>query len=212
MTEGVETRSILLVDDNADDRARVHRLLRGHRRKYAIVDCASGAEALAILRKGETHFDCALLDQYLSDMEGVEVLNRLRGSRGQVPLPVTMLTGHGNDAAAAYALELGAEDYLLKDEVTPHALVRSIENVIEKFEIRHELESQRAAIELRNDRLESMRAEAESRLAELAAVTRELLVPEIEWQVNEEQRRKLDRIRAASRHLLDLISDALRTR
>ncbi|HET9002666.1 MAG TPA: response regulator [Gemmatimonadaceae bacterium] len=233
MTEVVETRAILLVDDNADDRARVHRMLRGHRRQYEIVDCVSGAEALAILKKGETHFDCALLDQYLSDMEGVEVLNRLRGSRGQVPLPVTMLTGHGNDAAAAYALELGAEDYLLKDEVTPHALVRSIENVIEKFEIRRELESQRAAIELRNDRLESMRAEAESRLADLAAATQardrfvammshemrtplnailgyaELLELEIEGQINDGQRRNLDRIRVGSRHLLDLINDVL---
>ena len=232
MTEA-ETRSILLVDDNADDRARVHRLLRGHRRTYEIVDCASGAEALAILKKGETHFDCALLDQYLSDMEGVEVLNRLRGSRGQVPLPVTMLTGHGNDAAAAYALELGAEDYLLKDEVTAHGLARSIENVIEKFEIRRELESQRAAIELRNDRLESMRAEAEARLADLAAATQardrfvammshemrtplnailgyaELLELEIEGQINDGQRRNLDRIRVGSRHLLDLINDVL---
>ena len=141
MTEPAETRSILLVDDNADDRTRVHRLLRGHARRYEIVDCASGAEALAILRRGDTHFDCVLLDQYLSDMEGVELLNRLRGPGGQVPLPVTMLTGHGNDAAAAYALELGAEDYLLKDEVTAHALVRSIENVIEKFDIRRERES-----------------------------------------------------------------------
>ncbi|HWE43412.1 MAG TPA: response regulator [Gemmatimonadaceae bacterium] len=232
MTE-VAARSILLIDDSADDRARVHRLLRGHRRRYEIVDCASGAEALAIVKKGETHFDCALLDQYLSDMEGVELLNRLRGSRGHVPLPVTMLTGHGNDASAAYALELGAEDYLLKDEVTAHALVRSIENVIEKFEIRRELESQRAAIELRNERLESMRAEAEARLADLAAATQardrfvammshemrtplnailgyaELLELEIEGQINEGQRRNLDRIRVGSRHLLDLINDVL---
>ena len=212
MTRAADTRSILLVDDSADDRARVHRLLRGHRRKYEIVDCASGAEALAILEKGEAHFDCALLDQYLSDMEGVEVLNRLRGSGGQLALPVTMLTGHGNDAAAAYALELGAEDYLLKDEVTSHALVRSIENVIEKFEIRRELERERTAIELRNDRLEAMRAEAESRLADLAAATQELLGPELAGRLDERQRRTLDRIRAGTRELLALINDVLDAR
>ena len=212
MTAAAETRSILLVDDSSDDRLRVHRLLRGHPRRYDIVDCASGAEAVAIVQQGEAHFDCVLLDQYLSDMEGVEVLNRLRGSRGQLPLPVTMLTGHGNDAAAAYALELGAEDYLLKDEVTAHALVRSIENVIEKFEIRRELESQRAAIELRNDRLESMRAEVEARLADLAAATEALRELEVGGRIDEEQRRSLDRIRAGSSQLLDLINGALDAR
>jgi signal transduction histidine kinase len=228
-----EHRSILLVDDNPDDRARVHRMLRGRSRRYEIVDCASGAEALEQLRRGDAHFDCVVLDQYLSDMEGVALLDALRGPNGRVPIAVTMLTGHENDAAAAYALELGAEDYLLKDEITPHALVRSIENVIEKFEIRRELEQQRAAIELRNDRLESMRDEAETRLAELAAATQardrfiammshemrtplnailgyaELLELEIEGQINEGQRRNLDRIRVGSRHLLDLINDVL---
>ena len=205
MTESTVTRSILLVDDNADDCTRVHRLLRGLTRNYEISDCASGAEALAILRRGDVHFDCMLLDQYLSDMEGIELLNRLRGAGGQVPLPITMLTGHGNDAAAAYALELGAEDYLLKDEVTAHGLARSIENVIEKFEIRRELEGQRAAIELRNERLEAMHAEAEARLAGYA----ELLGRETGGRMNEEERRNLDRIRVDIRQLLDLINDIL---
>ena len=226
-------RRILLVDDNADDRKRVERMLRGQRRRYDIVECGSGAEAIEILRAGAQQFDCIILDQYLSDMEGVEVLSRLKAPNGRVPYAVTMLTGHDSEPGAAYALELGAEDYLLKDEITAHGLVRSIENVIEKFDIRRELEEQRAAIELRNDRLESMHGEAEARLNDLAAATQardrfvammshemrtplnailgysELLELEIEGQINEGQRRNLDRIRIGSRHLLALINDVL---
>jgi signal transduction histidine kinase len=233
MTAPAARRTILLVDDNADDRKRVHRLLRGQQRRYDIVDCESGADAIAILRRGDRQFDCIILDQYLADMEGVEVLRRLQMPNGRVPYAVTMLTGHENEPSAAWALELGAEDYLLKDEITAHGLVRSIENVIEKFDIRRELEEQRAAIELRNDRLESMRSEAEARLNDLTAATQardrfvammshemrtplnailgysELLELEIEGQINEAQRRNLDRIRIGSKHLLELINDVL---
>jgi signal transduction histidine kinase len=227
-----EVRSILLVEDNADDRGRVHRLLRGHRREYHVVDCATGEDALALLGTG-THFDCVLLDHYLPDMDGNELLRRLRAATGRLPAAVSMLTGHDDDAAAARALELGAEDFLLKDALTPHALVRSIENVKEKFEIRQQLEGQRAAVELRNQRLEGLRAELEDRLAELHEATQsrdrfvammshemrtplnailgyaELLELEVEGQLNEAQRRNLDRIRVGSAHLLDLINDVL---
>ena len=165
-------------------------------------------------------------------MDGLEFLRRLRIG-GRLPVAVCMITGHEDDDAAAEALELGAEDYLLKDAVTPYALVRAIENVVEKFGIRRQLEMQRAALDLRNERLEAMRDELEARLTELSAATQardrfvammshemrtplnailgyaELLELEIEGSINEQQRRNLDRIRVGSRHLLDLINDVL---
>src|SRR6476660_3074977 len=126
-----ESRTILFVEDNPDDRLRIHRMLRGQRRDYQLVDCGTGAEAVERIRKEPSRFDCVLLDQFLPDMTGEQVLQRLREPSGRIPVAVSVLTGHDDDAAAARALELGAEDYLLKEEVTTHALTRSIENVIE---------------------------------------------------------------------------------
>ena len=233
MPQHADTRSILLVEDNPDDRSRIHRMLRGRRRQYQILDCSSGAEAVELIQRRETRFDCVLLDQYLPDMNGDEVLRRLRAATERLPVAVLLLTGHDDDDIAALALELGAEDYLLKDEVTPHALVRSIENVVEKFEIRRQLDAQWVAVELRNERLEVMRAELEVRLDELTTATRardrfvammshemrtplnailgytELLELEIEGQINVGHRRNLDRIRIGGRHLLDLVNDVL---
>lgn len=231
MADAPEARRILLVEDNPDDRARIKRMLRGHRREYVIVQCESGEEALAKL-SAEGPFDCVLLDYRLPDMDGTEFLRRLR-SGAALPVAVCMITGHEDDEVAAEVLELGAEDYLLKDAVTPYALMRAIENVVEKFEIRRQMETQRAALDVRNERLESMRQELEARLVELSAATQardrfvammshemrtplnailgyaELLELEIEGKINDQQRRNLDRIRVGSRHLLDLINDVL---
>ncbi|HEX5972177.1 MAG TPA: response regulator [Gemmatimonadaceae bacterium] len=231
MAEAPVARTILLVEDDLDDRMRVQRMLRGQRRRYQVQAAGTGEDALARLAGGE-RFDCVLLDYKLPDMDGEEFLRRLRGG-GTLPVAVCMITGEEDDGAASAALALGAEDYLLKDAVTPFALQRAIENVVEKFEIRRQLEVQRAALDVRNQRLETLRVELEARLAELSAATQardrfvammshemrtplnailgytELLELEIEGEVNEQQRRNLDRIRVGSRHLLDLINDVL---
>ena len=231
MAEAPQARRLLLVEDNPDDRARMQRMLRGHTREYRVEASASGEDALAKIAAGE-RYDCVVLDYSLPDMDGTEFLRRLR-SAGGLPVAVCMITGHEDDEAAAEVLGLGAEDYLLKDALTPYGLVRAIENVVEKFEIRRELELQRAALDIRNERLESMRQELETRLTELSTATQardrfvammshemrtplnailgyaELLELEIEGAINDNQRRNLDRIRVGSRHLLDLINDVL---
>ena len=233
MKRRADTRYILLVEDNPDDRMRVHRMLRDSRRNYEITDCTTGAETLEHIRTTGEHIDCVVLDHMLPDMDGEELLRALVKEHGRIPVPVTLLTGHEDDEQAAAAIALGAEDYLLKDSITPHSLTRSIENVIDKFEIRRQLEVQRATMVLRNASLETMRAELEDRLTELSAANHardrfiammshemrtplnailgyvELLELEIEGQITEGQRRNLDRIRVGSRHLLDLINDVL---
>ena len=226
-------RSILLVEDNPDDRVRIHRMLRGHQRQYEIVDCLNGAEALTLIERNEMRFDCVLLDYNLPDMNGAELLRRLRGAAERLPVAVSVITGHDDDTAAALSLELGAEDYLLKDEITSHALMRSIENVAERFGIRQQLHAQRVAIEQRNERLELLRAEVEAQFAELTAATQardrvvammshdmrtplnailgyaQLLALEIDGPINESQRRNLERIDFGGRHLLDLVNNVL---
>jgi signal transduction histidine kinase len=229
VTDAPRARRVLLVEDDYDECKRFSRMLRGADRRYDVVECSSGGEAVRLIRDGDRPFDCVLLDYNLPDMDGLEILRML----GRSSVAVSVLTGRDDDALAAKMLDAGAEDYLLKEGMTAHALMRSIENVIEKHEIRLQLEQQRAAAELRSRRLELTRDELQVKVTELAAATQardrfmammshemrtplnailgytELLELEIDGGLSDGQRRQLERIRVGSRHLLDLINDVL---
>jgi DNA-binding NtrC family response regulator len=97
---------VVLVDD--DDEFR--RVMSGElaRRGYAVSSVASGAAALE--RAAEV--DVIVLDLRLPDMDGIEVLKKLRGA--EVSAGVLVLTGHGTIDTAIQAVRLGAYDYLEK--------------------------------------------------------------------------------------------------
>jgi signal transduction histidine kinase len=233
MTNEALSRRILLVEDNVDDRGFIHRMLHGRRRAYRITDCVSGADAIARLREHAEDFDCVLLDYHLADRDAISVMNALRTPRGLLPLPISLLTGWDDDSIAASVLEHGAEDFLLKDALTANALVRSIENAIERFDIRCQLDAEREAVEVRNTHLEAVREQLQLKVGELAAANQsrdrfiammshemrtplnavlgyaEILELEVDGPLSVAQHRHLGRIRIGSRHLLDLIDDVL---
>lgn len=71
---------------------------------------ASGGEGLEALA-GEVP-DIILLDIFMDDMDGIQVLKRIRERHAR--LPVVLLTGYGSMTTAIEAMRLGANDYLLK--------------------------------------------------------------------------------------------------
>jgi DNA-binding response OmpR family regulator len=86
-------------------------LLKGLRAEgYVVEHAPTGAEALAIARRGE--LDLVVLDLGLGDMDGNDVLRQLRGRGGTIP--VVVLTARGEVADRVESLDLGADDYLTK--------------------------------------------------------------------------------------------------
>lgn len=226
-------RCVLLVEEEERDRAAVARALRAHGTRYTLVEATTGEAGLALCQ-GPDAPDCVLLDYFLADMTALDFLRRLRtAAGGPVPVAVAVLTAHDDDRAAAEAIEQGAEDFLRKDSVEPHSLMRAIENSIERHRIRTELENQRVEAEFRNRKLERLRDELQAKVAELADATRakdrflavmshemrtplnailgysDLLDLEMDGPLTDGQRSQLQRIRVGSRHLLDLINNVL---
>jgi two-component system nitrogen regulation response regulator NtrX len=98
---------ILIIDDEASIRTALANILEdeGHR----AVLCESGEEAIAHFAREE--YDLAILDLWLPGVDGMSVLERMRGSAAP---PVIVISGHGNVDTAVRATRLGAYDFLEK--------------------------------------------------------------------------------------------------
>jgi two-component system nitrogen regulation response regulator NtrX len=98
---------ILIIDDEPSIRTTLAGILEdeGHR----TVVCESGEEALTQFTRDD--FDLALLDLWLPGIDGLSVLERIRGAAAP---PVIVISGHGNIDTAVRATRLGAYDFLEK--------------------------------------------------------------------------------------------------
>jgi DNA-binding NtrC family response regulator len=99
---------LLLVDDEPEflepTAARLAR--RG-------VTCTTAQSGFAALKALATQtFDCAVADLRMPEMDGLQLLIRIRREYPQ--LPVVLLTGHGSVELGIRGMDLGAFDYLLK--------------------------------------------------------------------------------------------------
>lgn len=118
------TLRILLVDDHAIVRQGVRQLLLNHGVAREVVEADNGAQALASL-DGES-FDVVLLDISLPDMNGVEVLKRVK--RRAPRAPVMMFSMYREDQYAVRSLKAGAAGYLSKT-VTAAQMIEAIRQV-----------------------------------------------------------------------------------
>ena len=114
---------LLLIDDDEVDRTALIRALRQSKLAFNVVEanCAFDGLNLAL----ERHFDGILLDYLLPDANGLEVLIKLN-SMTQDQTVVVMLSRYEDEKLAQRCIELGAQDFLLKDEVNSRILSRSI--------------------------------------------------------------------------------------
>lgn len=98
---------ILVIEDEPGIRRAVERNLTGHGFDVRGADTAEGGLEL------ETRFhpDLVLLDVVLPDLEGFEVIERLRS---RTTTPIIVLSVQGAEQDKVRALELGADDYLTK--------------------------------------------------------------------------------------------------
>jgi signal transduction histidine kinase len=103
-------RFILVVDDNAANRDTLARRLQ--RQGYVVVAAASGRQALEILRADTC--DLVLLDIMMPEMDGYEVLQRIKGDPRLQAIPVVMISALSELDSVARCIEMGADDYLTK--------------------------------------------------------------------------------------------------
>jgi two-component system response regulator AtoC len=99
-------RNVLVVDDEPNMRRVLEIMLR--KTGYAVFVAANGREALEIFR--ESPIDLVITDVRMPEMDGLELLTRLRQDGAEIP--VIVITAHGSVESAVHAMKLGASDYI----------------------------------------------------------------------------------------------------
>ena len=104
-----------------DDEPQILRVLRINlvARQYEVLTAATGAEALDLA--GTEHPDLVILDLGLPDLDGVEVITRLRA---WTAVPVIVLSGRVGSHDKVAALDAGADDYVTKPFSVDELLAR----------------------------------------------------------------------------------------
>jgi two-component system KDP operon response regulator KdpE len=95
-----------------DDEPAIRRFLRAGlgAQGYVITELATGLPAIDVARRKGT--DLIMLDLGLPDIDGLEVIRRIRG--GRLAVPIVVLSSRDDEAAKVAALDLGADDYVTK--------------------------------------------------------------------------------------------------
>jgi two-component system response regulator AtoC len=125
--------TVLITDDNELIRETLQKALVSE--GYRVQLAKNGQECLEAVRHGD--IDLILLDMRLPDINGIEILQRLRQT--QSDSIVLMMTAYGDVESTKKALELGAFDFIRKP-VTPKALVSIIKMAMEIRSLRQEIQ------------------------------------------------------------------------
>jgi PAS domain S-box-containing protein len=132
-------RTILIVDDFPPDREVYSRYLQADPEyDYTILEAPSAEDGLKLC--GVQPLDGILLDFSLPDSDGLEFLAKLKMQWGKFCCPIVMVTGQGNETLAAQAIKNGAEDYLVKNQITPTLLQLSVGSAIASFKLQQQLQ------------------------------------------------------------------------
>jgi len=119
-------KKILIVDDHAVVRGGLRQFLTNTDDLDVAAEAETGAEALALIPHGD--WDVVLLDMSLPDINGMEVLRRIKRMRPN--LPVLIFSMFSEAEFAIPALDAGAAGYLNKDS-PPYQILAAIRTVVD---------------------------------------------------------------------------------
>lgn len=130
MSNGAAPLRILVVDDEPAIRRFLRTSLTAQ--GYQVIEAEDGTSAIATLRR--TPVDVLVLDLGLPDIDGFEIIRRLRDSGSAVP--IIILSSRTDETGKVQALDLGADDYVTKPFGVDELLARL------RAALRHRLQQQ----------------------------------------------------------------------
>jgi DNA-binding response OmpR family regulator len=119
-------RLVLVADDDEDVLSLVTTVLE--RAGHEVIAARDGAEALALAQQRRP--DLAVLDVAMPQLDGLEVLRRLRRSRETAEVPVVLLSARAQESDVVLGYETGASAYVRKP-FSPRELSERVAGLLE---------------------------------------------------------------------------------
>lgn len=164
---------VLLIEDNPGQVQLIHAILRKlGGSSYELVSATSLTAGLERLNEGG--FDVILLDLMLPDSQGLDTFLKVHARAQEVPIVV--LSGIDDEALAVHVVRKGAQDYLIKGQVTNQSLVLAIRHAIERQRIQAEVALRQYA-----DRLQAL----SRRLVEVQETERRTIASELHDEIGQ---------------------------
>lgn len=116
---------VMIVDDEEGIRGTLSGIFEDE--GYEIITASSGEDAVRLAK--ETRPDIAILDIWLSGMDGIQTMRELRESDAE--LPVIMISGHANVELAVKATKIGAYD-ILEKPLSMEKVLLTVHRALEK--------------------------------------------------------------------------------
>jgi two-component system, sporulation sensor kinase A len=129
---------LLLEDNQADAHLLMNMLQKTDDLQWQVIHADRLKNAIDYLSC--TQFEIVLLDLFLPDSQGLETVIRIRDVVQN--LPIVVLTEIDDRQLALQALAQGAQDYLVKSQLTPEMLLRAIRYAIERSKILKQLQAE----------------------------------------------------------------------
>ena len=121
-----QPRRVLLAEDDRFLRKAAETTLK--RQGYLVITAADGEEALRVARAEP--LDLILLDLIMPKLNGFEVLNALKQNPLTAHIPIIILSSLGQDRDMRQAMDAGAAAYVIKTDLSLHALVQRVNEVL----------------------------------------------------------------------------------
>lgn len=122
---------ILIVDDEKNIINTISAILQDE--EHIVYSAYTGEEALNFMRKNDV--DLVILDVWLPDIDGIEILNRIKKTNPNIA--ILMISGHGSIDIAVKATKMGAFDFIEKPP-SMERIITSVNNALEQIRLKKE--------------------------------------------------------------------------
>ncbi|NEN22147.1 response regulator [Cryomorpha ignava] len=137
----LEKLSVLIIEDNQGDFVLIEDYLIEKFKLISIKHCSDYASGIDYLSKAEEKISVILLDLNLPDLNGLELINSILAHNFQAP--IIILTGYSDVSMAKSSLKSGIYDYLVKDEINPAILHKTIIYALNRSSYIHQIEEEK---------------------------------------------------------------------